>query len=112
MQTILTKYIPATNHRPARVKAKQQNEGEGQTVTVGWDDYWSATTEEWDELRFVSGCHDRIKPHALAARRLMKKLGWTGEMIAGNTDSGTVWVFTDTTDRITNDCRKEYLGQV
>jgi len=100
MQTILTKFIPATDHKPARVKAIQQNEGQSQSVTVSWDELWNAAPQSCRDS--VKECSERIKPHALAARRLMAKLRWEGEMICGDTESGTVWVFSDSTDRITN----------
>lgn len=104
MQTIITKFIPATDHKPARVKATQQNQGQSQSVTVPWDAQRRRCGSTRDDRAAVKQCHESIKPHAQAALMLMKKLGWSGEMIAGGTDSGTVWVFTDTTDRITNDC--------
>tara|TARA_R110002020_G_scaffold13482_1_gene48611 strand:- start:139 stop:444 length:306 start_codon:yes stop_codon:yes gene_type:complete len=101
MQTILTKYIPATDHKPARVKAIQQNQGQSQSVTVSWDELWNAAPQSCRDS--VKQCSDRLKPHALAAHRLMAKLGWTGEMIGGDTETGTVWVFSESPDRITND---------
>ena len=111
MQTIITKFIPATDHKPARVKAKQQNDGHGQTVTVGWDDYWNSSRTTARSRDEVKQCSESVRPHALAALRLMKKIGFTGEMIAGGTDAaGMVWVFTDTTDRITNADLEEYRG--
>lgn len=97
MQTIITKSIPATNHKPARVKAYQQNEGKGKTVTVGWDEELHVAQFERDAIK---DCHHSIRPHALAARRLMLALDWDGEMIAGHSDAGTVWVFSDSSDRI------------
>lgn len=98
MQTIITKFIPATDHKPARVKAYQQNEGKGKTVTLGWDDLYNAAPQSCRDS--VKQCHESIRPHALAARRLMMALDWFGEMIAGHSDGGTVWVFSESSDRI------------
>ena len=67
MQTIITKFIPATDHKPARVKAKQQNDGHGQSVTVGWDDYWNSSRTTAGSRDEVKQCSESVRPHALAA---------------------------------------------
>lgn len=72
MQTIITKYMSATNTLGSRIKAT----GGGQSVTVPYD-YSMADSE--------------LHAHAVAV--LNKKLHWSGEMVGGSMPNGMVWVF-------------------
>lgn len=74
MQAIETKYLGATNYKGSRIKATHQ--GNVQSVTVGYDHALN-----------IDGNH-----HA-AAKALMRKLKWTGEMHGGATKTGMAWVF-------------------
>lgn len=75
MQTIETKHIGPTDHRGARIKATASN---GDAVTIPYP-YDLSDTDK----------------HIAAVRKLAAKLNWTGEMIAGWTARGMVWVFAD-----------------
>lgn len=74
MQTIQTKTLGATAHRGERIRATHS--GNVETITnpfnYGWD---------WREN------------HQNAARQLMHKLGWGGEMKGGTTLAGMTWMF-------------------
>ena len=74
MQTITTKYLPATNYRGARIKAAHT----AGTVTV---------TKTYDyELNADAN-------HREAARELATKLNWGGEWVGGClSDRGNVYV--------------------
>jgi hypothetical protein len=74
MQTILTKYLGATNHKGSRIKAT--NSGKSKSVTISYD-YALSTTDN----------------HRKAAAALKAKLRWPGRMIGGHTEPGMVWVF-------------------
>ena len=78
MKAIITKYLPATDTRPSRVKAF---DGCGNGVTVLYDD----------------GGNDNAgnAPFARAAVTLCRKMGWTygGKLISGGTKDGAVFVF-------------------
>lgn len=75
MKAITTKYLPVTETKPARVKARTDA---NKTVTVGC----SAFDSDDDA-------------HRGAARQLAKLLGWTGNMASGTTHRGEqVHVFT------------------
>lgn len=73
MQAIETKYLPATTHRGARVKA--MNGGGGHEITVSWDS---------DD--------DDKGGHWQAAYALACKLGWAGAYVCGGTRAGYVFV--------------------
>jgi hypothetical protein len=74
MQTIETKYIPATSTRGRRVKATSTS---GISVTVPWND----------------GVADEQNHHRAAAA-LAQTLGWTGRMVSGSLRrGGLVYVF-------------------
>jgi hypothetical protein len=71
-QAITTSYLPYTNHRSSRVKAK---------AAAG------SVTLEWDHAYNVE------KNHARAAMELARRLGWRGDWIAGGlVGSGYVFV--------------------
>ena len=80
MQTITTKYHGPTNNRGARITA---------TATGGC----SMTIPYPQEL---SG----VLVHLAAARALCQKLNWHGDLSAGDTKTGYVFVFSDS-DRFT-----------
>jgi len=71
-QAIVTKWIPATNTKPARIKASTTGE-RSFTITVPMED---------------------CNAHAFAARLLARQLRWTGEMVEGYTPEGSVFVLT------------------
>lgn len=75
MKAIVTKYLPATNYRPSRIKA---SDCDGNSVTIPYD---SAST---DGAAF-----------AKAAVALCHKMGWTygGKLISGGMSNGYVFVF-------------------
>lgn len=73
MKTIETRFIPATNTKPARIKAV---EPDGISVTLSWDQSIDAEAN-----------------HRAAQTMLCAKLGWTGSMIGGHTRRGMAWVF-------------------
>lgn len=66
-QAIITKYLPPTNSRGARVKAKCY----AGSVTIPWDD-----------------ALDVDDNHTAAAVALCKKLGWRGELHGGGLPDG------------------------
>jgi len=78
MKAILTKYLPATDTKPSRVKAY---DGDGNSITLPYDDN--------------SGKQDHVSPFARAAVALCRKMGWTygGKLISGGTKTGAVFVF-------------------
>jgi hypothetical protein len=75
MQTITTKYLPATNTRGARIKATSAS---GISVTMPLD--YSLTISEAHRNAMISLC---------------EKLKWTGTLAEGNTKNGYVYVFVD-----------------
>ena len=79
MQIILTKYHGPTNRRGPKVSATTSG-GAGR-LALGWD----------------HGI-DSEDNHGAAARALMSKMSWTGEMIGGYMkNNDMVWVFADST---------------
>ena len=74
MQAIVTKYIAPTNTRGARIRAFC----EPGSITIEWD--------------YVL---NREANYRKAAVALCERLGWTGEMLAGSTKSGYVFVFNE-----------------
>lgn len=78
MQTIITKYLPATNTLGSRIKAMTSSGHKGSTYTVGWDHSLN-----------VEGNHTH------AAQLLLNKLGWHGKWRMGGLTSGFVFVNTD-----------------
>lgn len=73
MQTIVTKFLPHTNTLPARIKATATN---GQSLTRQYN-HVSMDATQYAEVAM-----------ALAAR-----MQWEGEMLAGGTKDGYVFVF-------------------
>ena len=73
MQAIVTKYLGPTDSRGSRIKATAAN-GESVTVPYGF-----------------SG--DEYSRHERAAKALMQKLEWDGEIIGGSLRDGYAWVF-------------------
>lgn len=72
-QSIQTRFLPATNHRPARIKATAY----AGSVIVSYDH-----------------AHDTAENHARAARALAEKFNWTGgEWIGGDTPDGRGFSF-------------------
>jgi len=65
MQSILTKYIPATNMRGSRIKA--YTSGKAGSLTLPYDHALNANAN-----------------HMHAAYELAKKLGWRGQFIEGD----------------------------
>ncbi len=70
-QAIVTKYLPATNYKGARIKATASSG----SVTIPYPHHVSS-----------NDCYK------LAAMTLAKKFGWYGEWIAGGLDKGEVFV--------------------
>lgn len=80
MQAIETKYIPATNTKPSRIKAIAS----AGSVTIGYHD-----------------CDGYDDAHRRAAIELCRKFGWSGEIAGGTLKNGSqVWVIMrDESDR-------------
>jgi len=76
MQTIITKYLPATNSRGSRIKA---------TTTGG-----TSVTVPYDHALDVQAAHDK------AFRKLAEKMGWQDhEWHAGSLTTGFCYVSVD-----------------
>jgi hypothetical protein len=75
MKAIITTYHGPTNHRPSCIVAKD-SDGNTAKVTLSYEG---------------DSAHD----YQRAAEALVRKMGWTGEMVGGGTKDGYVWVFTD-----------------
>jgi tripartite-type tricarboxylate transporter receptor subunit TctC len=75
MQSIETKYAGPTDTRGSRIIATTANGHH--RLTVSYDDSLSSEGA-----------------HAAAALALARKLGWTGELVAGSTRTGYVFVWT------------------
>lgn len=73
MQSITTKYLGPTNYRGSRIKAITES---GISVIVSYDDGL-----------------DSYANHEAAAKKLYAKLNWHGNIIAGGTKDGYVFVF-------------------
>ena len=80
MKAILTKYIPATNTKPSRIKAYTSD---GNQLTVS---YGSCTRDGNSDTAFM---------HMHAAEKLQQKMNWKGKLIGGGTPTGYAFVFTD-----------------
>ena len=74
MQYIETKYLPPTNSKSGRVKAKASYCNE--SITISYDHSL-----------------DLEQAHAKAAMMLAKKLEWCGEYAAGGNNRGYVFAF-------------------
>ena len=77
-QAIVTKYLPATNCKPSRIKAI--NASGSQSVTVSYDSFCSG-----DEA------------HIAAAWQLATRLKWRGQWVGGATAEGFAFVQIDGT---------------
>lgn len=78
MQSIITKYLPATNYRGARIKARQS--GGPNHITLSYDHRLDADSN-----------------HMAAAKALTVKLSWPGVWAEGSLgNSGNVYVCTAT----------------
>ena len=75
MQSIATKYIPATNYRGSQIKAITSS---GLSKTVSWDD--ALNVEQNHDNAAVALCH---------------KLKWYGKLVSGSgpKDTGNVYLF-------------------
>jgi hypothetical protein len=73
MKAIRTRYLPATNTKPSRIKADDYC---GNSVTISFPYEFSG------EEAFKS-----------AAIALCEKMGWSKELIGGGTDTGYVFCF-------------------
>lgn len=76
MKAIGTKYLPATDYKGSRIKA---TDFDGNTLTISYP----------GEL-FGEDVHRK------AAEGLRDKMGWAGDLVAGATDKGYVFVFVET----------------
>jgi hypothetical protein len=74
MQTIETRYLPATNFKGARITAQASGNKKRITVPYRYD-----------------GPDDA--EHITAALALCEALGWSGKLIGGHLKHGMVWVF-------------------
>jgi hypothetical protein len=77
MKAITAKYIPATNTKPARVKASDMDNN---TVTISFDS------------------QDSYKHAAIA---LCQKMNWHGTLTGGGIKDGSVFVFSDRANEFT-----------
>ncbi len=84
MQTIITKYLPATNHLPARIKAQTSYGNQSITVSV-----------HHDRIKRVSGS---LKAESIVAQMLVREKlndSWRGTWTAAKIDDDrTVWTNT------------------
>jgi hypothetical protein len=76
MKAISTKYHGPSNTRGSRITA---DDGDGNRITVSYDHSASMGAEV----------------HSKAAIALCRKMNWDGELIAGATDKGYVFVFSN-----------------
>lgn len=83
MQTISTRFCGCTNIKGSRIIARTSNGAHKVTLS-----YNHALNSEGN--------------HMAAAQELMKRLGWTGSMIGGDTKDGMSFVFYDTNRTISN----------
>lgn len=73
MIAILTRYLGPTNYRGSRIVVTS---GNGHRLVVSWDD-----------------ALDVSENHAMAARKLCEKMGWTGELASGGLKDGAAHCF-------------------
>jgi len=71
-KAIVTKYLPATNTRPSRIKASDED---GNTITISYDHGLS---------------HGQC--YAKAAVALCEKMGWSTNLVGGHVKDGYVFV--------------------
>lgn len=72
---IVTRYLGATEHRPARVVAELAGSGRRPRVVVSWDENL-----------------DTFENHAAAAAALVEKQGWDVRLFPGGLETGYVFV--------------------
>jgi hypothetical protein len=75
MKAIVTTYHGPTNHRPARLHARDLDNNR---AAVGYDHGFAGSQGQ---------------QHGEAARALCEKMGWTGTLHGGAIRGGYVWVF-------------------
>lgn len=73
MTTIITRVIPATNYKPARIVA---DAGLKRRIVVSYD-------------------HGNTNPHKAAAIALCQKFNWEGSLVEGGMERGAAFVFVD-----------------
>lgn len=78
-QTILTKFVPATNNRGSRIKAVQS----------GWSDKRECTSVTIPYPHELN----TEQAHMLAARKLAEKLDWKGIYIGGSLGAWSDYAF-------------------
>lgn len=83
MQAILTKYLGATNNKPARIKAWN---ADGKSAIVSL----SFCEDRAEENNWKSGDEST---HRAAAEYLCTKMGWKGELKGGGIKGGYAFVF-------------------
>ena len=76
MKAISTKILPATNTKPARLKAY---DSDGNSYIIGADSTQYARNTEL--------------AHKYVARSLANQMGWPGTLVGGGTKEGYVFVF-------------------
>lgn len=77
---IFARYLGPTNYRGSRVVAETadvNSQGKRERITVDWNP-----------------AHNSTRNYNDAAKALAVKLGWSGQWIAGGTDTGYVYVRT------------------
>jgi len=79
MTTIITKFIPATNYRPARIVADAGMK----------------------RRHVISYNHAASNPHRAAAIELCKKFDWHGTLVEGGMEHGNAYVFLEDDATIT-----------
>ena len=88
MQTICTRYVEASLTRPRRIKAI--NSSRSTSIMIPLSD------PRFDPEKYkVFNVTPEYLHHSIAARLLMDKLDWKGEMVGGalNNNGTIVWVF-------------------
>lgn len=78
MKAILTKVLPATNTKPARLKACTEG---GNSIVISWHECEDGRTQG--------------EAHLYAARKLCDKMKWEGRLIGGGTPSGYAFTFAE-----------------
>ncbi len=89
MTAILTKYIPATNKKPTRIKAYLGNGGESIILAQ------SKCEDEAEKMERLPFEYQVEKTHRFAAQALQKKMNWNGTLRGGGTKEGYAFVFVD-----------------
>ncbi len=82
-KAIITKYLPATNHKGGRIKAGDED---GNTATTSYP--YEASGE--DVLYYHSST---MAAHRRAADALCAKMGWDNNLVGGSLKRGYAFVF-------------------